>query len=77
MYVRDLGEYKQAFICLTRLLRMNCDDVDALWERSMLYEEIGDLKRATEGLKSLNAKKPHDRRVIKKLSTVSRGGGHG
>ena len=49
----QLGDKQQAVYCYTRLLSKRSDDIEALWELSLLNIELGQLKKATEGLEKL------------------------
>ncbi len=54
-------------ICLA--IREDPDDVDAIWDRSIIYSEINQFKKAIEGFELLK-NKLHDADVSKEIARV-------
>eukprot|EP01117_Protostelium_nocturnum_P020085 TRINITY_DN8887_c0_g1_i1.p1 TRINITY_DN8887_c0_g1~~TRINITY_DN8887_c0_g1_i1.p1 ORF type:complete len:914 (+),score=326.92 TRINITY_DN8887_c0_g1_i1:57-2798(+) len=50
---RENEKYRQAIYCLTKAIKINPENTDAIWERAILYSDIHDYKRAIEGLQAL------------------------
>jgi len=66
---KQLGDKNKAIYCFGKVLKLDPDDPEALWERSSLYAETGDLRRAIEGFEILAQKHPHPE-VSKELAKV-------
>ena len=43
---RELGYLQQAIYCFRKILYIDPQDLDALWDRSYLYKMQGDYKKA-------------------------------
>jgi len=65
-----LGNSRQAIYCLTRVLRLEPEDPHARWDRSILYSEIGELRKAAEGLEWLRKLRPTDGDVATMLARM-------
>jgi hypothetical protein len=44
----EQGNMVQTVYCLTRVLRMTPDDVNARWDRALLYARMGDIRKVWE-----------------------------
>ncbi|CAG8451389.1 3084_t:CDS:10 [Diversispora eburnea] len=53
-------------------LLSKCDhhDEDAIWDRSILYAEIGEYKKALDGFRGLLKEMPYDMNVIRELTRI-------
>lgn len=47
MRVHVLRVCRQAIYCLTKVIARNKDDLDARWDRAVLYAEVGETYKAT------------------------------
>ncbi|KAJ8350507.1 hypothetical protein SKAU_G00256370 [Synaphobranchus kaupii] len=60
---------KQAIICYSKAIKYDCTNVRYLWERSTLYEQIGEHKQAMDGYRRLlNLLPPTDGEHFMQLS---------
>lgn len=66
---KDVGLLQQAVYCFTQAIQSTADreDVDALWDRSSLYVELGQNKRAARGFTELLDLHPHDPNIVRQL----------
>ncbi|KAL6047686.1 General transcription factor 3C polypeptide 3 [Balamuthia mandrillaris] len=67
---RQENNPKQAIYCYSRAIRLDGRDVDSLWDRSVIYAEMGRLKQASEGFHALLALRPADSEVAKELAKL-------
>jgi general transcription factor 3C polypeptide 3 (transcription factor C subunit 4) len=55
-----LDDARTAIYCLTRVLRCEPGDAHARWDRAMLYAEVGEPRKALEGVEALRVARPDD-----------------
>ncbi|CAB4401438.1 unnamed protein product [Rhizophagus irregularis] len=60
----------QAIYCFSKAIRCDNNDVDAIWDRSILYSEIGEFKKAIDGFKGLLEKIPYDMNVLREVTRI-------
>ncbi|RIA81283.1 hypothetical protein C1645_790738 [Glomus cerebriforme] len=60
----------QAIYCFSKAIRCDHNDVDAIWDRSILYSEIGELKKALDGFNGLLEKIPYDMNVLREITRI-------
>ncbi|CEP64355.1 transcription factor TFIIIC subunit TFC4 LALA0_S11e02212g [Lachancea lanzarotensis] len=66
----DLGHVRQAIYCYTRALRMNSEEWDCVYGRSVLYKKTGQLGRALEGFQRLYNRFPTDGNYLRELAVL-------
>lgn len=54
----ELGFLRQAVYCLTKVLAYDRDDLDATWDRAVLYAELGELRRALKQFERVGRARP-------------------
>lgn len=64
---KDRGLYQQAIYCLSRAISADKEDVDALWDRSELYAQVGNARQASLGFLALLKRFPNDPHIIRSL----------
>ncbi|PWN47294.1 TPR-like protein, partial [Violaceomyces palustris] len=64
---RELGLYQQSIFCLQQAIKVDKDDIDAIWDRSIMLKDLGDSKAAINGLVSILERQPNDPEVIREL----------
>jgi len=64
----QVGESEQALFCLGKVLSLDPDDVDALWEQARLHVELGQHRKAAGGLATLLQRRPRDVQVVHHLA---------
>lgn len=70
-YGPDKQNYRdQAIYCYNRAIRANPDNIDAIYDRSLLYKEIGQLNKAAEGFGALNRLLPHDMAILRQIAIL-------
>ena len=42
---RELGNATQAIYCYTKAIKLDADDLDSVWDRSVIYAEQSDTKK--------------------------------
>ncbi|KAL1500065.1 hypothetical protein AB1Y20_012741 [Prymnesium parvum] len=62
------GELQQALFCVGRVLALNPNDADAMWERVMLLGAAGELKKAAAALQAMHVKMPTNAQVVLQLA---------
>lgn len=69
---REAGLLQQAVYCLTQAITSvdERDDVDALWDRSIILLQLGELKKATAGFHALLKIHPNDPNIIREMVPV-------
>lgn len=67
---REQGQPRQAIYCFTKAIRQAPDDMDAIWDRSIIYGEIKQYKKAIEGFELLK-NKVDDIELSKEIARVS------
>eukprot|EP00803_Ostreobium_quekettii_P007609 evm.model.scf_98.11 EVM.evm.TU.scf_98.11 scf_98:86739-94967(-) len=66
----EVGFLRQAIYCLTRVIKRDSDDLDAQWDRALLYAEVKELGRATEAFEHVAQMRPGDAEVPKMLAKL-------
>lgn len=61
----DHGMLRQAIYCLTKLLARARGDLDAQWDRAVLYAQVGEPRQALRGFQRLARARPGDGGVAK------------
>ncbi|TPX48795.1 hypothetical protein SeMB42_g02468 [Synchytrium endobioticum] len=69
---RRAANVDQALYCINRAIRADKDDVDALWDRSVLLVEKNRYKKAAEGFLAILKLVPHNPQVIRELEKLYR-----
>ncbi|GLI63795.1 hypothetical protein VaNZ11_006880, partial [Volvox africanus] len=59
----ELGFYRQAVYCLTKAINRNRTDLDALWDRAVLYAQVGDTDKALVQFGEVGRLRPGDPEV--------------
>lgn len=68
-YGPDKQSYRdQAIYCYNRAIRANPDNIDAIYDRSLLLKDAGQVTKAAEGFVMLNRLLPNDMSVLKELA---------
>jgi general transcription factor 3C polypeptide 3 (transcription factor C subunit 4) len=60
----------QALYCFSRAISSSPANIDAIYDRSLLYRELGQLNKAAEGFAQLNKLVPNDMSVLRDIATV-------
>ncbi|KAJ8101512.1 hypothetical protein POJ06DRAFT_251706 [Lipomyces tetrasporus] len=66
----QIGQIDQALYCYNRAILANGQDVEAIFERGLVFKEIGNLGKALEAFKKLHDLIPDDLTVIRELASV-------
>ncbi|SCW03076.1 LAFE_0G02410g1_1 [Lachancea fermentati] len=66
----DLGHIRQAIYCYTRAIRMNNEEWECIYNRSILYKKTGQLGRALEGFQKLYSNDPYDANILRELAVL-------
>jgi general transcription factor 3C polypeptide 3 (transcription factor C subunit 4) len=61
---------QQAIYCYTQALNHTRNDVDAIWDRAVLYGETGEISKAISAFTSLLKLNPHDPTTLRELIPV-------
>lgn len=67
---REQKNPHQALYCLGKAIRLDPEDHDSVWDRCVLFTEVGEYKKAIDGLLVLTEARPGDADVIKELAKV-------
>lgn len=68
---QDKQNYQdQAIYCYNRAIRANPDNIDAIYDRSLLYKEMGQLRKAVDGFLMLNHLLPNDMAVLREIAAL-------
>ncbi|CAG8558299.1 11225_t:CDS:10 [Paraglomus occultum] len=67
---RKHNHMKQAIYCYSKAIKANSNDLDAVWDRSYLYAETGQLKKALEGYTQILKQMPDDMNVVREISKI-------
>eukprot|EP00123_Amoebidium_parasiticum_P006302 comp17287_c0_seq1/m.16404 comp17287_c0_seq1/g.16404 ORF comp17287_c0_seq1/g.16404 comp17287_c0_seq1/m.16404 type:complete len:997 (-) comp17287_c0_seq1:391-3381(-) len=67
---RGMGDLRQAVYCFNKAVRAAPGDIDLLWDRAYVYFEMGEWKRAAEGLKALLKVRPGQLQATRLLVRV-------
>ncbi|EFN59685.1 hypothetical protein CHLNCDRAFT_133218 [Chlorella variabilis] len=66
----DQGLVRQAIYCYTQVLRRDREDLDARYDRAMLYADMGENRKAIEGLEQVKAARPDHSEAPKALARL-------
>jgi len=72
----QLQQYPLAIDCLSRVVRLDPDDLGAKWDRAVWYHQVGEYKKAVEGFEELLKSQPGDPEITKALARALHGSGH-
>ncbi|GFR52663.1 hypothetical protein Agub_g15257, partial [Astrephomene gubernaculifera] len=59
----ELGFYRQAVYCLSKVIARDRGDLDALWDRAVLYAQVGDIDKALAHFAEVGRARPGDPEV--------------
>ncbi|CAG8801172.1 19668_t:CDS:2, partial [Gigaspora rosea] len=60
----------QAIYCFSKAIRCDPNDDDAIWDRCILYSEIGEYRKAIDGFKKLLQEMPYDMNIIREITKI-------
>ncbi|SCU95396.1 LAMI_0F02300g1_1 [Lachancea mirantina] len=66
----ELGHVRQAIYCYTRAIRMNNEEWECIYGRSILYKQTGQLGRSLEGFQRLYNHNPLDANILRELAVL-------
>ncbi|CDO92765.1 unnamed protein product [Kluyveromyces dobzhanskii CBS 2104] len=66
----ELSHVRQAIYCYTRAIRINNEEWESMYNRALLYKEIGQLGRAFDGFQKLYAYDPLDANILRELAVI-------
>lgn len=66
----ELAHVRQAIYCYTRAIRINNEEWECIYNRALLYKEIGQLGRAFDGFQKLYAYDPLDANILRELAVI-------
>lgn len=66
----ELSHVRQAIYCYTRAIRINNEEWECIYNRALLYKEIGQLGRAFDGFQKLYAYDPLDANILRELAVI-------
>ncbi|KAK9844168.1 hypothetical protein WJX81_006772 [Elliptochloris bilobata] len=61
----ELGFVRQAIYCLGKVIARDKEDLDARWDRAVLYQEVNEHRRALAGFNVIAEARPADGEVVK------------
>eukprot|EP00850_Spirogloea_muscicola_P009520 SM000053S17477 [mRNA] locus=s53:596285:603110:+ [translate_table: standard] len=64
------GNASQAIYCLKKVIRFDPEDMDARWDRALLYAELLDFERAARSFEQIQSLRPGDCEVVKMLARM-------
>ncbi|TIB98712.1 TPR-like protein [Wallemia mellicola] len=67
---RSQGATQQAVYCLSQAIKYNKYDFDAIWDRSVLYKQLGIYRQSINGFKNLLKFFNHDPNVLNELCPI-------
>lgn len=67
---REQGKLRQSIYCFTKAIRLDNRDFDAIWDRSMLYAEMGNNRKAIAGLLMILKFNPNDFSIVLEIAKV-------
>ncbi|KAI9094911.1 hypothetical protein DFS34DRAFT_627662 [Phlyctochytrium arcticum] len=67
---KKFGHNEQALYCLTNAIRVDPSDIDALWDRSVIYLDRRMMQKAIDDLKAILRIVPHNMPVVKQLCKI-------
>lgn len=66
----ELTHIRQAIYCYTRAIRINGEEWESIYNRSILYKQIGQLGRSLDGFQRLYAHDPLDGNILRELAVI-------
>ncbi|KAK9448273.1 uncharacterized protein V1518DRAFT_418503 [Limtongia smithiae] len=66
----QIGQVDQALYCYNRAILANGQDVEAIFERGLVFKKMGNLSKALEAFKKIHDMLPEDLTVIKELASI-------
>ncbi|CCX13579.1 Similar to Transcription factor tau subunit sfc4; acc. no. O74458 [Pyronema omphalodes CBS 100304] len=70
-YGPDRNNYRdQAIYCFSQAIRANRDNIDAIYDRAILYKEKGDMIKAAEGFRTLHRLLPNDMTILRDIASL-------
>ncbi|KAK9460495.1 uncharacterized protein V1516DRAFT_652483 [Lipomyces oligophaga] len=66
----QINQIDQALYCYNRAILANSNDVEAIFERGLIFKELGTVSKALEAFKKLHDMLPNDLTVIRELASV-------
>ncbi|KAK7207019.1 hypothetical protein BZA70DRAFT_252600 [Myxozyma melibiosi] len=66
----QIGQVDQALYCYNRAILGNSQDIEAIFERGLVFKEMGSYGRALEAFKKLHDMLPDDLTIIRELASV-------
>ncbi|PSC75147.1 general transcription factor 3C polypeptide 3 isoform X1 [Micractinium conductrix] len=66
----EQGLIRQAVYCYSQVLKRDKEDVDARYDRAMLYADMGESRKATEGLEQVRSMRPEHSEAPKALARL-------
>ncbi|KAL4427748.1 hypothetical protein ABPG75_001837 [Micractinium tetrahymenae] len=66
----DQGQIRQAIYCFSQVLKRDKEDLEARYDRAMLYADMGENKKAIEGLEQVQQMRPDHSEVPKALARL-------
>ena len=67
---RDRGLLQQAIYCYTQAFRADKNDIEAVWDRAILYTESGKNRQAIAAFTSILKLHPHDINILRLLVPI-------
>ena len=67
---RRLNYRDQAIYCFNRAIRANPDHIDAIYDRSLLLKEAGQLHKAVDGFAALHRLLPNDTSILREMAAL-------
>ena len=68
---KELNNKEQMLFCFTKILRSSVVvNIDILWQRTMLYKDLGDTQKVYSGLEKLYELCPNDADVVREIVLV-------
>ncbi|KAK9467184.1 hypothetical protein V1512DRAFT_262142 [Lipomyces arxii] len=66
----QIGQIDQALYCYNRAILANSRDVESIYERGMVFKQMGNNSKALEAFRKLHELLPHDLTVIRELASA-------
>lgn len=70
MSIDQEGPNETAIYCYNRALRASPDDITIIYEKAVLYKDLGQLHKAAEGFSQLTKVLPNDMSVLKEIAQI-------
>ncbi|KAK9475358.1 uncharacterized protein V1510DRAFT_443573 [Dipodascopsis tothii] len=66
----ETGQIDQALYCYNRAILANGQDVEAIFERGLVFKEMGNLPKAFDAFRKLHDMLPNDLTVVRELASI-------